>query len=381
MTTNLLGQAVPDDLRAADRDRTMAGRLHYQNGGKVCGYFGTGMPIEIAMATGHMPMAIMPHPDRPTPHAEEWLNPTFDPTRRLVLDQLLSGELEFVDVAVAVSQASTDSHVFHTAREILRQGFGGVIPPLHHYSLLGLQSDAVREYGRMEIDSLARRLRANSGIEATDARLRDAIALTNAIRAQWRALNTLRLAGAVSGTDALQLMSPARFMEPEAYLESITRAVAGLGERKLTGPRLMVISSTPLSDTRVHEAIEAAGAIVIGEDDIWGARSATPDIEAGDDVIQSIYRHYYDHVPNRSVYPATVRLGWIYENMVLPEVDGVIVQMTRADRDLGWDYPRIRDFLTSNGKPHLMTREDAATDDGAAALTREVAAFINQIQE
>lgn len=381
MTTNLLSQVVPDDLKAADHDRIAAGRAHYQAGGKVCGYFGTGMPIEVAMATGHMPMAIMPHPDRPTPHAEEWLNPTFDPKRRLVLDQLLSGELEFVDVAVAVSQAATDSHVFHTAREILRQGFGGIIPPLFHYSLLGLQSDAVREYGQVEIESLARRLRANSGIEATDTRLREAIALTNAIRAQWRALNKLRLAGAVSGTDALKLMSPSRFMEPEAYLGSITRAVATLGGEKLSGPRLMVISSTPLSDTRVHEAVEAAGAIVIGEDDIWGSRSATPDIEPGDDVLGAIYRHYYDHVPNRSVYPATVRLGWVYRNMVLPEVDGVIVQMTRADRDLGWDYPRIRDFLADSGKPHLMTREDAATDDGSEALTREVVAFINQIQE
>lgn len=370
---------IPPTLLSAYRDRTAAAKAHFAAGGKVCGYFGNGMPIEVAMATGHMPMAIMPLPDRPTPHAEEWVNPSFDPQLRLILDQLISGELDFVDVAVAVSQASPDSLVFQSAREILRQGVGAQIPPLHHYSLLGLQSEPVREYGLREIEDLAKRLRANSGEEATPASLKRAIELTNAIRAQWRALDGLRREGAVSGTDALTLMAPSRFMDGTAYLKGITQAVTALRGRTVKAPRLLVVSSEAMSDSRIHQAIEAGGAIVAAEYDIWGACSATPDILPGDDPLKAIYHHYYQHVPNRSVYPASVRLGWIYERVVQPEIAGVVVHMPQSDRSLGWDYPRLRDYFEAKGKPHLMTREDATSKEGSAAITQAVATFVKNI--
>jgi benzoyl-CoA reductase/2-hydroxyglutaryl-CoA dehydratase subunit BcrC/BadD/HgdB len=372
--------SIPPTLLAAYHDRTAAGKKHFESGGKVCGYFGNGMPIEVAMATGHMPMALMPLPDRPTPHAEEWVNPSFDPQLRLILDQLISGELGFVDLAVAVSQASPDSLVFQSAREILRQGLGGQIPPLHHYSLLGLQSEPVREYGLREIEDLARRLRANSGEEATPSSLKQAIEITNAIRAQWRALDTLRREGRVSGTDALTLIAPSRFMDAKAYLHGITEAVAALRGRSLKGPRLLVISSEALSDSRLHHAIEAGGSLVVAEFDIWGACSATPDIVAGDNPLQSIYEHYYKHVPNRSVYPASARLGWIYERVVQPEIAGVVIHMPPSDRSLGWDYPRLRDYCSAKGKPHLMTRDDATTKEGSAAITQAVTKFVSSIK-
>jgi benzoyl-CoA reductase/2-hydroxyglutaryl-CoA dehydratase subunit BcrC/BadD/HgdB len=374
--SSVSGSAIPQALLSAYHDRTAAAKAHFAAGGKVCGYFGNGMPTEVAIATGHMPMAIMPLPDRPTPHAEEWVSASFDPQLRLILDQLVSGELGFVDVAVAVSQASPDSLVFQSAREILRQGAGAQIPPLHHYSLLGLQSDAVREYGLREIQGLARRLRANSGQEATAKALQEAIELTNAIRAQWRLLDSLRREGRVSGTDALTLIAPSRFMDARKYLEGITQAIASLRDRPSKGPRLLVVSSVALSDSRLHQAIESGGAIVAAEHDIWGACSATPDIVPGDDPLAAIYQHYYTHVPNRSVYPASIRLGWVYERAARPEISGVVIHMPPSDRSLGWDYPRLRDYLESHGKPHLMTREDATTKEGSAAITQAVAKFV-----
>ncbi len=377
--SSVQGSAVPPALMSAYHDRTAAAQAHFAAGGKVCGYFGNGMPIEVAIATDHMPMAIMPLPDRPTPHAEEWVTSTFDPQLRLILDQLISGELTFVDLAVAVSQASPDSLVFQSAREMLRQGHGAQIPPLHHYSLLGLQSDAVREYGFMQIEALARRLRANSGVEASRQKLTDAIEQTNAIRAQWRILDTLRGEGRVSGTEALTLIAPARFMGAGEYLAGIKQAIEGLRSRPAKGPRLLVVSSVALSDSRLHEAIEAGGAIVAAEHDIWGACSATPDIVPGDDPLLAIYQHYYKYVPNRSVYPASVRLGWIYERMARPEIDGVVIHMPPSDRSLGWDYPRLRDYSEAQGKPHLMTREDATTPAGAAAITQAIANLVSSL--
>lgn len=370
---------IPAALLSAYHDRTAAGKAHFAAGGHVCGYFGNGMPIEVALATGHMPMAIMPLPDRPTPHAEEWVTSTFDPQLRLILDQLISGELGFVDVAVAVSQASPDSLVFQSAREILRQGLGEQIPPLHHYSLLGLQSDAVREYGFREIQGLVRRLRANSGQEATKKTLTDAIELTNAIRGQWRILDSLRREGKVSGTEALTLIAPSRFMQATAYLAGIREANEQLRSRPSKGPRLLVVSSVALSDSRLHQAIEAGGAVVVAEFDAWGACCATPDIVPGDDPLAAIYQHYYQHIPNRSVYPASVRLNWVFERVARAEISGVVIHMPSSDRSLGWDYPRLRDYCSAHGKRHLMIRDDATTQAGNAAITQAVANFVSTL--
>jgi benzoyl-CoA reductase/2-hydroxyglutaryl-CoA dehydratase subunit BcrC/BadD/HgdB len=377
----LSNSEIPAEITRANQDRLAAGRAHHQSGGDVCGYFGSGMPLEVAIATGHLPIAIMPPPERPTPHADEWVNPSFDPQLRLIFDQLLSGELEFCRLAVAVSQASPDSVVFQAAREILRQGAGAAIPPLHHYSLLGLQSEAVREYGQIQIEALARRLRADSGQEATAARLESAIELMNAIRAQWRELNRLRFEGRLSGSDALSLIAASRFMAPSQYLPALTRANQQFAGRTLKRPRLIVVSANLLSDSRLHASIEAAGAVVIGEFDSWGSCSAAPDIAAGDNPLAAIYQHYYTHEPNRSVYPAATRLRWFFENANATEVDGVIIHMPRTDRSLGWDYPRMRDFLAAHKKPLLMNRDDAFADAGRAAITQAVSTFIGQIKE
>jgi hypothetical protein len=53
--------------------------------------------------------------------------------------------------------------------------------------------------------------------------------------------------------------------------------------------------------------------------------------------------------------------------------------MPQSDRSLGWDYPRLRDYFSAKGKPHLMTREDATSKEGSAAITKAVANFVAKL--
>jgi benzoyl-CoA reductase/2-hydroxyglutaryl-CoA dehydratase subunit BcrC/BadD/HgdB len=168
-------------------------------------------------------------------------------------------------------------------------------------------------------------------------------------------------------------------MDPGNYLAAITQAVAALRNRRVQGMRLLLISSVALSDSRLHQAIEAGGAVVVAEFDSWGACSATPDIVAGNDPLKAIYQHYYTHVPNRSVYPASIRLSWIFERAANPDIDGVVIHMPPSDRSLGWDYPRLRSFLSEHGKSHLMTREDAEITSGSDAITKAITRFVGTL--
>ena len=90
------------ELEFAYANRLAAARKHFDDRGRVVGHFGNGLPVEIPMATGFMPVSIAPLPDRPTPDADPWVNPAYDPQLRVIFDQLLSGELTFLELAIQI---------------------------------------------------------------------------------------------------------------------------------------------------------------------------------------------------------------------------------------------------------------------------------------
>jgi benzoyl-CoA reductase/2-hydroxyglutaryl-CoA dehydratase subunit BcrC/BadD/HgdB len=367
-------------LEQAYQNRLGAALEHHGGGGQVVGSIGNGIPIEILLATGFMPISIAPLPDRPTPHADPWVNSNYDPQLRVILDQILSGELLFLELAVQVSQSSPDSQVYQAAKEILRQGKGISIPPLYHFSLLGHRHPAAYEYGLMQTLALERRLRSISGLGANQARLHEAITVTNRSRRLLRELNGLRRAGAISGTEGLMVSGAGRFLHPRVFGETLQAYLKDKRPKTARpGPRLLVMSSQRLSDTHLHRVVEAAGCTICAEDDFWGSRCGTPDIEAGDDPLQAVFRHYHQYTPNRSIYPATERLSWMYQEAPQTDIDGVIFYMPPSDHKMGWDYPRLRTFLDTHQKRSTVIRSDAATVEGAKETTAHVRTFINTL--
>lgn len=369
-------------LRFAYENRLAAAVEHHAGGGRVVGSIGNGIPIEILLATGFMPVSIAPTPDRPTPDADPWVNPTYDPQLRVILDQVLSGELLFLELVVQVSQGIRDSFVYQAAKELLGQGKGTKIPPLYHFSLLGHRHPAAYEYGLTQTLALERRLRSISGIGANQARLEQAINLTNRNRGLLRQLNVLRRAGAISGTEGLIVSGAGRFMHPQAFGDTL-QAYLGSSPPKAekARPRLLVMSSTRLSNTHLHQAVEAAGCTVTAEDDAWGSRAGTPDIEVGDDPVQALFQHYHQYTPNRSIYPATERLSWMYQETLQSDIDGIIFYMPPSDHRMGWDYPRLRRYLDTHKKRSAVLRCDADTVEGAREATAQVRTFIDSLKE
>jgi benzoyl-CoA reductase/2-hydroxyglutaryl-CoA dehydratase subunit BcrC/BadD/HgdB len=363
-------------LRRAYENRLEAALAHHAAGGGVVGHIGAGLPIEVLMATGHMPLAIAPLPDRPTPLADPWLNPTFNPQLRVTLDQLLSGELTFLELAVYVSQSSPDSHLYQAAKVIMAQGHAPKMPLLHHFSLLGHRHPSSYEYGLQQTHALARRLRTISGEAATDDRLEGAIEVTNRNRGLLRRLNERRRAGRLSGVEGLTVAGAGRFMHPGVFGDALSDYLAGEPGPATTKPRLLVMSASRLSDTLLHEALEEADCVVTAEDDIWGSRAATPDIVAGGTPLESIFRHYHLTTPNRTIYPATDRLSWMYAEGPSDDVDGVVFYMPPSDRSMGWDYPRLKDFLDEKKKPSMVLRCDATTPEGRARVVSTTRYFI-----
>ena len=367
-------------LKNAYENRLAAALAHRRAGGEVVGSIGLGFPLEVGIATGHLPIAIAPLPGRETPFADPWLNPTFDPQKRVVLDQLLSGELEFMSVAANVSIALMDSVVFQWARQLLALGEGARMPPLHQYVLLGNRQAGAYEYSLEQTHALARRLRAVTNQAATPDRLAEAIVAVNRARAALRELNAHRRAGRVSGVDGLTASAAFRFLPPEVFAEALESYNATLGGApKRSGPRAIAVSAWKLSDTHLHSVLEEGGLNVVAEDDAWGARAGTDDIPLEGDLMEQVFRHYHLTTPNRATYPATTRFAWLYEEAAKPDIDTLVFYMPPSDRSLGWDYPRLFDHFEALGKQVIKLRVDVERPEGRAEAVAGVRRAIERM--
>jgi benzoyl-CoA reductase/2-hydroxyglutaryl-CoA dehydratase subunit BcrC/BadD/HgdB len=365
------------------QNRLAAAAAEFEAGRGVIGTFGAGVPTEIAMATGHLPISIAPLPNRPTPHAEEFVTSTFDRLQRPIFDQIISGEIYFMDLVVIVSPAERDALVYNSCKEVLRWGEGrNKMPPLFLLALMGHRHAASREYGLGQFTLLSQRLRAISAIAPTADRLRSATETVNGVRAAVRKLLKKRRDGALSGVDALTAIGAGKFMAPADYARNLEGYVAGLkADGALsTRPRLLVLSSTPLITADLYTALESAGGVVVAEDDWWGSRCIGPDIDPATASIETIFDHYHIHTPNRAIYPLEARFEWLFEEAVKPDIDGIVVYMPPSDRKLGWDYPSLRDFAAAKGKPLIMFREDVLEPDGRAQIIERTKDFVGGLK-
>jgi benzoyl-CoA reductase/2-hydroxyglutaryl-CoA dehydratase subunit BcrC/BadD/HgdB len=369
-------------LRRHYDDRLLAARTAHAGGRRVIGSIGPGVPMELAMATGHVSVAIAPLPGHPTPRADRYVTETFEPLMRPAFDQLIGDELSFLEAVIVVSRAERDALVYHSAKEVVRLGEGDHIPPLHLLSLLGHRDAATVEYGLGQFRLLVQRLRAISGDDATEAALKKAIRSGNRQRQLMRKLSAARRGKpALPGREALVALGAAKFMAPDDYSETLARFVSALKPDKTLAalPRLLVVSSIPLSSLHIYETLEAAGAVIVAEDDWWGSRATGPDIRVGDDALTSIFTHYHLHTPNRAIYPAAHRLGWFFAESRKPDIDGIVFYLPPSDRTLGWDYPRMKAYADRHGKPSLLIRSDVFDDTGRKETAAAAAAFVADV--
>jgi len=368
-------------LSHAYADRLAAARALHAQGHAVVGSWSHGVPVELLLATGYMPIAIAPTTDRDMRFSRPFLLDTMAPQIDAALDQLVSGELDFLRLAIFASRGEEDALLYNAAKEVLRRGEGGRMPPLYLYVLMAERQPASIDYGLDQTRRLARRLAAGSGIRATAEGIADAVALMNRVRAAGRRLLDLRGQGRVSGVEAMQAIGAGRFMAPADYVEALAGWTDSLADAPvLDRPRLLVVGSESLSDLTLHSAIEAGGAIVVAEDDGWGSRAFSPDLVLEGDPIDALFHHYHRYNPSRAVFPHDVRNAWIYEAAKAPGLAGVVFHMPPTDRVLGWDYPRLRDYCAGLGLPTLVLRDPASTGEGRGAITRHISDFTASLE-
>jgi benzoyl-CoA reductase/2-hydroxyglutaryl-CoA dehydratase subunit BcrC/BadD/HgdB len=335
---------------------------------KVVGLIGNTIPRELVLAAGMFPVLISATFGQPTPTADRYMEDVIPPETKLLFEVAASGELEFMDLLVV---SRPYAHLYYYLKEVYRLGRAPDLPPLHIFDLIHAQRDVFRAYNLRELAAFAERLERLSGCELTEPRLRAAIETTNRVRALQRELLQRRWLGMLSGIDALQVLGAGYFMAPERYAETLQAYLSTLqaSPELAQKPRLVVVSSEPLSDLRVHEALESAGGLVVAEDDWWGARAPGSHIATDVPPRQAVFEKYWRDTATSDVTPGTAREAWFRTHAIRDDVDGVVFHLPASDRQLGWDYPRLKAFLDKHQKPSIRLRsQPGAVGDWLAGM-------------
>jgi benzoyl-CoA reductase/2-hydroxyglutaryl-CoA dehydratase subunit BcrC/BadD/HgdB len=332
----------------------------------VVGITSNTVPWELLRAAGLRPFLLSPR-RASTPLADRYMEDVFSARMKAVFDFLISAEGASL-CAVVIPRTSEQEHKLYLyLREVVRRK-AELAPPAILYNLLHARSAEAETYGLERTQDLKRALERLTGRPIESGSLQAAIAEGNAAREAIRGLLRQREGHApkLSGSDALPLIGAWYFMDRAEYTLLAREAVREIEMRTpLEGPQIL-IKGPPLDRTDFCGAIESHGAIVVAEDDWWGSRAAGENIDA----VDAIFNKYYFDAPSPRVYPASVADAWFHSHA--SEVDGVIFYLPPEDDVLGWDYPRLRDYLTGRGIPHLMLRDASSDRIGAfiESLTR-----------
>jgi benzoyl-CoA reductase/2-hydroxyglutaryl-CoA dehydratase subunit BcrC/BadD/HgdB len=191
-----------------------------------------------------------------------------------------------------------------------------------------------------------------------------------------------RWRGELSGVAAMRAIGAGYFMAPDQYATALERYLAELAPDATlqARKRLLVLPSEPLSHTHLHQTLEDAGALVVAEDDWYGSRAPGGDVPRTGSALEGIFLKYWTDTATQNVYPSEAREAWFTAHAMRPEVDGVVVYLPPSDHQLGWDYPRLREWLEARCRPHLLVREDASNATARRRIAEQVRSWLEGLR-
>lgn len=310
------------------------------------------VPMEIVRAAGLRPVLVRGG-TTPTPAADAHLEHAGFPHRiRQLLDALLTARGGAATVLLPRT-CDPDYKAFLYLRELSRRGLVRHAGPILLFDLLQSAAPEVAAHDASRTRALWTAL---GGDSASIDRLRDEIARANVARAALRRLVALRRGSPrITGSDVLPLIGAFWQLAPEVYAPLAMAAADRIARRQpLHGPRVLLLGA-PVDGPALHAAIEALGAVVVGETGPWGLGAAGDDVATDADPFTALAAKYRRDAWGPRTPIADVR-RWITQ--ALSGVDAAVVSLPPDDAVFGWDYPWLVEQLDGRGVPHVCVTHD-----------------------
>ncbi|MDA8347622.1 MAG: 2-hydroxyacyl-CoA dehydratase family protein [Pseudomonadota bacterium] len=360
MLTQLLQGTATDPLRHA--------RLHAERDGVVIGLVGYDTPVELVLAADALPVQLPAFADRATPEADRYLEASFTPMLRSIVDEWLRGRFDFMRAVIFSRSDDSAQRCYYYLCELQRCGLAGGPTPLI-FDVAKIPRATSRAHTQASLRTMA------EALSSDPAKLAEAIATRNRRRTLLSRLELARhSARPPVGSDCERLLRLADAVPADRLDRELAAWLAG-DFPPHQGPRLLLAGSVP-PDGRLHEAVERAGGCVVAEVDDRGLDGRGPISVHGPDPLPVLARHHHELDCGARSFGDRVAL--LARRVSEARADGAVVWLIEEDEASVWQLPAMAAALAAARVPLLsMTRRRWDARDGTL---EQIEAFVRRLQ-
>jgi hypothetical protein len=354
-----------DWLDQCRRDPQVTARAAAARGERVVGYVGNDIPPALILAANALPVRLRALGDVATPGADRFVESSFTPTSRSIVEQWLNGSLDHLDAVVFARGDDSGQRVYYYLCELQRRGVCAGPRPL----LYDVASLARRSSFEHTLDST--RLLA-SQLGSAPGRLEEAITRSASSR---RAGARGASASAAARALARQCGVVVRFRRRLRLARHLRRCRAPLARRGLT------TSHAPARAAGRRPAARRTTAC--GRRNLWclGGAGADRIRERGPRTQRDPFAAIAEEFHRRESPVLAMRRDgrWLEGQARDHRIDAVLVWLSEEDEALPWEIARqMRSLREANIPALLLARQPARVS--AATLT-QVMHFLRDLRK
>jgi benzoyl-CoA reductase/2-hydroxyglutaryl-CoA dehydratase subunit BcrC/BadD/HgdB len=241
-------------------------------------------PRGLLIKAGFQPIRLVAPPLVATPRADAIMGAAAMRTRgKRLLEALLDPVHPQVPVLITAAD-DEQPQIFAALRELAR--LGEKVPQhVHFLDRLHLDRASSRAYTTRRLGQLDEWLNSVRVERSRDtdhgiSTLLDANGRVEALAKQAELLghlSDLRASSRVYGTAVLQVIGAAAILPTDEYTAALEPLIAALADNPVLPGKRVFVCGSPHESPALYRAIEAAGALIVGEDQAWGSPFAEPD--------------------------------------------------------------------------------------------------------
>jgi hypothetical protein len=400
-----LEQLVDDALR----DPFAAARAHARDGGRVIGYVGSDIPVELLVAGGAFPFRLPSALQDDVAAADRYLEAGFAPEVRVIAQQYLEGRFDFLEAVVLSRGNDSAQRLYYYLCELRSRKIAGGPKPLI-YDLAKIPRETSRAHSRAATARLGLEIGVDLGrlpraIEERNRR-RELFARVASHRrstpqlsspASSRGSMVDRLSRAAdwcvaevfdkaldewltpvldkaSDDRSAPVLDKASDDRSTSIFDKASDEALSTASPKSLHTRLVLAGSAP-PDERLHLAVESAGGNIVAE---WGDHAACG-VEEPVIAPDGGYAAIADHYQARKAGPRAFVDGAASIAALAKAVraDGVIIWLIEQEDALIWDLPAQKAALVAAGVPVLVLARRRWDGSDAAA---EISSFTQSVR-
>ena len=358
-------------------DRHAAARAwKARTGGKVVGYVGADVPEEIFVAAGLLPVRVSGDPTTSDAAVEAHVEATADPAVRSIAARLLDGTYDYLDHVVICASPAIYAALYGFLVEGRRLDADFRGPDAYLFDFFHSPLGTTDAFNAESLKLLCEATSAWAGRTISDADLFAAISAVNRKRRSLARLGELRAERRLTGVEALQVYAAAAAMPLEDFQFALEALIAEAAARAPLPGRPVAYSGSETETLEAYRQIEAAGALIVGDDQEWGGRAVTGLVDESLPALQALRLRYQFRAPQPANSLVDRRADYLLGLVERTGAQAVVFRILAIDHAASWEYPTLRKRLEAQGVASLDLGALPYRDADNESLRRHVSSLL-----